>query len=310
MLDSSGRKIIYIDASSLKESGCLRKFYWSSIKGYSSGKESSDTKIQYGSAIHLGLESWYKGEEVKDCVVRAIKHYEPFTENLSEKDFRTVDHLYRTLTGYFRQYPREGDNIVPLSKEHIELKFSIPFWQNDEYVIVLCGTIDMKATYAGMKIIVDHKSTSANNAEFYFSDYDLNIQVMFYSWLDKQISGESSYLPVLVNGIFIKKPTIKAQEKGEFDGVTFQRSTVITFSNEQMAQFEYWLNSKISYIIQGLENGDTDNYFHYSFDLAFCKTPFGVCKYFNVCRVPMELQAASIEANYKIEEYNPLKWRE
>src|SRR5438067_11101394 len=95
--DTQGRQIIYIDASSLKDSGCLRKFYWSIVKGWQPIKERLDYKIAYGSAFHLFSESWYRGETLKNSVLKAVNYYSPFVENgLPDMEFRTVDHLYRT----------------------------------------------------------------------------------------------------------------------------------------------------------------------------------------------------------------------
>lgn len=331
MNEPDTKQTIMIDASSLKHISCFRKFYWMVVKGYKN-KEFSGSRFEYamayGSAIHKFLENYYGCKPIKDCVDAATEFYKPYSDSVpfNNKEFRYNTNLIKTCGYYSEKFKREknelstydisipSDDFQPLlntkDEKTIEYKFCITIYENDKYRLVLTGTVDLVCSYRNIELLlVDHKSTATNvdKADDYFSDYCLDIQTMLYSKVYKEQLGLDYYPPILINGIFIKKPTIKAEKEGIFDGVEIIRSPPISYSAEQMEQFNFWLEREISYIKLQLDTdfiGSENN-----FNLTQCKLAGQRCQYFDVCKLPLKFHASKLESSFDIKQYNPLKFR-
>jgi hypothetical protein len=307
------KPLYYIDASSLKEANCFRRLFWNNILGLRpKDAPPSDYKQAYGIAFHKFLEGWYQDHDFKSNANKALDFYKPFQAYIPESvyEFRTLSHLAKCMDAYTTCYSAESDLVVPLKDNAgnilAEQTFVYPYESNDMFEIVLSGIIDLYATYAGRLCLVDHKTTAAYEVDKFFTEFDLNIQTMFYVWIDKQLSGREEYLPILVNGIFLKKSTEKAAKLGNFDGVKFQRSQLIEYTPTQMQEFEDFIHSKLIYIIDRLCKGISTE----DFDLASCLGRFGMCKYYRICKTPKEYRTDVLTNYYKTTEYNPLTFHE
>jgi hypothetical protein len=260
-----GRWIIYIDASSLKDSACPRKFYWNVMCGLRPRYEGSLVSMPYGTAIHKAFQNYYSNYTIKDCIMPAIDYYTPYNDSiLNEYEFRTTPHLVQTLKVYFKQNPQGSDGIKAIltgknadgiDTYSVEQQFQFPFYQTSKTIVQLCGTIDINGLYFGQRCLIDHKTVGMSVAldddgkpsnkdvqrrmDSYFEEYKMNIQPQLYIWVDNHLNRKGDiYLPFVVNGIFVKKVTKKALDEGRFDGCYFQRSKVIEYSPEQMSRFE------------------------------------------------------------------------
>jgi hypothetical protein len=310
---------IYFDASSLKDSSCFRKFWRIVVEGWRrKGELKGNHPMAFGSAIHKYLETVYKGGTHKAGLQAAFDYYKPWqaTLNMTPYEFRTVGNLLKICDRYPTRFlgGKEFDEIkldfVPQKdkdgKPLVEYRFQIKIWENDKYVLYLCGTIDLVCEYQGYSnLIVDHKSSASRvEREKFFNDYDWNIQTMLYSKVWREATGLDYYPPVMINGIFVKKPTLKAEKDGIFDGVEFDRSAIITYDDERMERFTTWLNSRIKTIIYYLEtpsDNPTENY-----DMAAC---WG-CSFFNVCKLPTRFHLGALEQGWERVTYNPLHFRD
>lgn len=310
--DSQGRQIIYIDASALKDFACRRKFYWNTIVGWKAKTNwGADYRMEYGTAFHKFLEDYYSNKPVTNAIDRALKHYEPVNKCVPADDYRDLFHLEMSVTNYVKTQPREHDNLKAnkgFTGEYLtEQKFSIPYKIiNDKYVIVLCGTIDLIGMYNGIPCIADHKTTSGNPRN-YFDEYELGIQPMFYCYIDKLVNKRNDVLPFLINGIFLKKQTDKVITKGGWDGALVQRSNLMFFSKDQMSMFEEWLGSCIAQIVTSLQATSSFS-MENDPELSACKTPYGLCKYFKVCKMGDNVEHRNMILNsfYERKHYNPL----
>lgn len=312
----SGRRVIFLDASGLKDTGCFRKFFWSCIKGYKPKDEALSTgydlKIEYGTAFHRFLEHWYKGVKLDEAVQKAAVYYDKILSATSvndEYEFRTMTHLLQSIKQYAEYYPKENDG---LRAEYTEQKFAFPYWRNDKYTIMLCGTIDLVGTYHGIPCVADHKTTASYITKSYFEQYELGIQTMFYVWIHKYLYKTTNFKAAVINGIFVKKPTETARKKNLFDGVKFERSKPFEYSQEQMDGFFVpWLTRKIETITARLSNclePFVVDLFTNDYDLTFCKTPFGMCKYWNICKAPVSVQQMILSNGYVETQYSPLSF--
>lgn len=325
--ENSDKQTVMIDASSLKHISCFRKFYRMVVKGYKSKDVyRGDYKMAYGSAIHKFLEGYYGCKPIKDCVQLATDYYKPFNDTVkySTREFRFNNNLIKTCEAYQKAFPRslENDKTILLDsndfqphqdikdKQTIEYKFAIVLYENKKYRLVLTGTVDLVCSYAGIDILlVDHKSTatSAEYSDDFFSAYTLDIQTMLYSKVYKEALKLDYYPMILINGIFISKPTKKSEEQGIFDGVEFKRSSPISYSNEQMEQFNIWFNRKIEEITYYMAH--EFRIAEDSFNLSFCNHGTYKCQFFDVCKLPVKFHQASLDNNYIIKMYNPLEFR-
>jgi len=323
LLTPEGKRLIFIDASSLKNYTCNQAFFWTVKESYQKINAYSKHALSYGSAIHIFLEHFYKGLLVSECLALAVKYYTPFHETLSMSDseFRTMSNLQQTCLVYAKRYPR---NVTEDFKPHqdnetnktVEYKFAIPLWSNNKYQLVLSGTVDLPCSYLGYPLLlVDHKTSSMHfaKAKEYMSGYSLDIQTMLYSKVYKEILELDTYPPVMINGIFIKKPTKIASDKGLWDGVNFYRSNIIAYSEEQMEDFNIWFDRTIGEIINIISlataSEDAGENYNYNYNIASCKSSYGHCKFFEVCNKPRRFHQTLLNQNYIVKQYNPLAFR-
>ncbi len=305
---------IYLDASALKESSCERRLLYTIFFGYTRGPRARNYQAGYGSAYHKALEYWYSSEEKSEqkAIELALKYYEPFTPFISERvrEFRTPGHLTQALQAYFKRYNKDSELLRPISNL-MESKFILPWHSSEKFDLVLTGTIDMIADYAGQECYVDHKTTSSYEIESYLEEYKLSVQMLFYSWVIDRLLGRR--LPCLINGIFLSKGTQKAKE---FDGVKFVRSELMHFTDSQMIQFNAWVEERIRQVISWLEDWFTINpelpgspTLQTNPNFAACQTRWGACPYFNICKLPPEFQDDMLKG-MAVEAYEPLRFGE
>lgn len=329
------KRIIYIDASSLKsDSICDRRFLLHIIRGYSQGVRAANYKAGYGTAFHAFLENYYsvppadrltQWTRLTNIGMEAYKKYEPHIDWTSKFEFRTPDHLHKVMAMYSGRY-RLGDSLVPLTfkmpapegvipdtSSLLEKKFCVPWYEDETLIIYLTGTIDMICDYHGRVIIVDHKSTSTQQAYIgrFFEEFRMSIQGQLYVKIFRQLSGMSEYVPLLINGIFVKKPTKASEEKGIFDGVHFQRSSLIEYTEEQMNQFDEYLQRTLNHILGAIKVYGLKELLEDVADLgptnyAACHGRFSSCPFYEMCALPPKEQILYLKSRYNSETYNPL----
>lgn len=299
----------FLDASSLKESSCQRRLIYTTIYGFThSTNRHANYKAGYGSAFHRALEYWYGSERLESnktiAIQMALDYYTPFTNHLPEnnpREYRTANHLAQSIKAYFDYYGSQ-DTLVPI-KGMLESKFIIPVYQGDKFNLCLAGTVDLIASYYGEEIFVDHKSTGAYDINEYMQSYELSVQMYFYSWIIEKLIGRR--LPCLINGIFLKKPTLKSTV---FDGVKFERSRLLKFSDDQMFTFTEWVEKRIKETLQYLasENKNSSPQGTTIPEYSACAGgKFGLCPYYKICSLDIKDQDPMLKSMARM-EYNPL----
>lgn len=324
MTTTEPKRQVFIDASALKKATCFRHLWWTIFYGYKHGGEKAH-KMAFGSAIHLFLEDIYKGKTVKEGIVRAVEYYQPYhdTLDLTVREFRTIPNLIKTCQEYVKAHNFKNDSIIfstdfePHTAKDgsklVEYKFAIPIWTNAKYELILSGTIDLIAKTHGLPLVlVDHKTTALANKPEFFKPYEWEVQPMLYSKVWKEANKLDFYPPFMINGIFCKKPTEIAAEKGEFDGVSFNRSSLMQFAPDKMREFDIWLSNQIYKVVGALteitENPNYDPALDYN--MAACHSAYGMCKYFSACKLTKQYQKNKLETSYTKELYNPLTFRD
>jgi hypothetical protein len=307
------KQTYFIDASSLKYSSCLRRFHWKIIEGYSTRGDDTNYKAGYGTCFHHCMADVFRGMPIKDAIAKAVAEYadrwEKYAPETSKTECRFAWHLELVLKSYFKSY-NNSPGFNPLrnpddNSPFVEIKFQWPYHSNDSFDIVLAGTIDLVTEYAGYHCVTDHKVTGSYQVAKFMEKFDLDIQPLMYVWMYKQMTGR--ILPFLCNGVFIKKATQKAMEAGQFDGVTFQRSSIIQYTPEQVDTFEQWLARKLATIITSINNNTGASQFDYSCCHA---NPLEACAFVHTCKLTPDLFDTSLKSNFVKQQYEPLKFQE
>jgi hypothetical protein len=327
------KPIIFADASSLKDSSCLRRLIYNNFYGFRQGTQASNYKAGYGSAFHKAMEYWYstsvKNKEVEGVSIqKATDYYKAYTPYISqnEYEFRTPTHLVKCLEFYFKIYNQDAETLRPIkgiiTPGLLETRFTYPAvllsddFYSEHFELIIAGTVDMIASYNGQEVFVDHKTTGTKwgYKDSFFKDFDLSVQMMLYTLMLKKLTG--NLFPFIINGVFIKKPTQAAEKKGEWDGVGFERYGPKSYSVGQLEQFENtWLIPRIrdfklwleaSYLSLEFKTCDPSKITEPNF--SSCQTKFP-CPYIGACSQDPKDQGRVLGMMHR-EEYNPLKFGE
>lgn len=295
--EKTGKYIMRIDASLFRESDCLRFVMFKLIQGYSvPSSGGKDCKLEYGTAFHKGLQARAEGKTLDEQLKRVTDHFSQPEIVVPDNEWRNMGHLVNTYVQYDTFYKTNGDLLVP---KRAELRFAYPFYNTARCEVILCGTIDLAAEYMGAKIIVDHKTTSAWNADEYLAEYDLSPQLMIYKWIYDTLF--SSDVGCMINGVFLskKKPAM------------FKRSGVINYSKPQMINLIDSLLDKTKAIVSRFESMlDSGDLTRFEPNYCACVKRYGEkaspCIYSIICKQPYWEEGLSIaESMFEKKMYNP-----
>lgn len=321
------KRIIHIDASSLRDSSCFRSFWFTVIGGYREQTKFLDT--EFGQAVHTFAKEYYlglaKGEDQMIAERLALKQAkEQLANMLDTYDVinRKKPHLRNptmltkacmTVAEYIND-----DTFSPLivdDKPLIEMKFSIPWYEDDNIAIMLSGTIDkIGKIQNGCYAIGDWKVTSFN----YLRDktlaaYKLDPQLIFYVFILNELAiryPDSIFQKMLqqgrigcfIDGVFLTSPS--SEKAGNL--VEVLRSEVFLPKARDLLEVRHHIETVVDKILlyskinktplrEGIYNGS-------------CKK-IVPCKYSAVCGSPDEISEKHIlNNNFKQAPYDPLNF--
>lgn len=197
---------------------CPRKYLFQVVFQRSTGPAAP---LTYGSAIHHGLEVWYKRPHNIDIRDEAywLKICEAATEawdyTFDPSEWRTLDRAIDTLSRYRAQYPHEPFEVLEVEKPfsvplgELEINAELDFTWNQivdpltipndvdpkskikikKLIVFWTGKIDIVAEENSRLWIWDHK-TSSVLGQSYFDQFELANQTLGYSWAANQIEPE------------------------------------------------------------------------------------------------------------------------
>lgn len=288
------KQIIRIDASSLKNSSCGRRFYLDVVEGYAQGK--CKHNMLYGSAFHkcvevyartkgdqaaahlAALTYWQKGLESKEYVIGdKFKYLNEGHLTLSCMKFFGEVGTNRIFTD---NYPLVvGDEVL------VEKKFSIPIFSNPEVDVLLQGTLDsIVQIRGGCPCVGDWKTTCTSKTPIeFFQEFKLSVQLRTYVWALKWICNkapESELARLLAPygkiGAFIFGGFMSAGK-----GIDFLRSEVYQFSAADLAEYELLLMATVESLLTN--NTLMKEFGTYPAPTGIMNGSCGFCKYFNTC---------------------------
>ena len=273
------RYIVKLDASLYSQSACARRMYYLGARGLV--YDTKSYKMEYGTAFHKALQEYYTTGDTKKAIAVALEHYCQPDNIVPDSDFRDAGHLAATLHQYFTNYEKLDGLKADIGDDGplLEQRFAIPYDTDGERIdVVLCGTIDMIGTFNGMPVLVDHKTTSLTAVDRYLDSYYNSPQMMMYTMIYKHLFPDEDRA-VVINGIFLSR---SGRNK-------FQRSTLITFPQHVLVEFEHHVRETVVAFMSGLRrvidySEEEEQVFLPNF--TCCQTKFGECNFAPVCTTP------------------------
>jgi ATP-dependent exoDNAse (exonuclease V) beta subunit len=191
------KTIVIIDASSLKNSHCILKFFNDTYIGYK--EHTQDSVLCWGSAFHK-FRAYYR--ETKQALV-ALKIAQAYFSNTPMVVKDNKKYLNSTfLTDVCLQYETKYENdsfetvVNPHTKKNLiepETRFAFPFIIEPDIEILCAGTMDEIGKWRGGKYcIVDCKTSVTWKIREFFTGYKLDPQMLMYRWTLKKVCRTTS----------------------------------------------------------------------------------------------------------------------
>lgn len=251
---------------------CYRKFYLNKMLGLESN--APPIALHYGSAIHKGVETFYKLKptmphvEVKIIAIQeAVKEWQSY--GIQGDDKRNLAGLLQTLDNYFEYYKDDNAQIAP---EFVEATQWIEM-PNSTHMLF---KIDRVRIEGERRIVVDTKTSSWPLTDFYFQDYKNNLQTSLYFYgVDKILDGCDG---VQIDGIKVPPPAEKSAT------VPFVRRTFVRSGLQIADAINTWCRVT-DYIMAGIEKykDDSDGMTVYMYCNQKMCGDYGGCKYLPIC---------------------------
>lgn len=298
----SGKFILRYDASAYKDSDCLQYTKLRIIDGYCG--EGKDFKMEYGTAAHKALQLKYSGASIDEQLKIATQHFTQPDITVPETEWRNVGHLVSMLLGYDSHYKRFGETLKPVTVDNkplLEMRFAYPFYNTPTVEVLLCGTIDMVADYAGhVRCIVDHKTTAAWNEQDYLKEYELSPQLMIYKYIYDILFKAD--VACCINGIFLKKTGLNS----------FKRSDpLIRYSQWQISQMLEHLTERVKKIVTTFDRFMNTGVDEFTRNFTCCHKHFNdyavfPCMFSHACKCSNPDDAKTVlDTYYARKKYDP-----
>lgn len=296
--------ILQIDNSSLESFNyCPRNSEYSLVHGRVLPAVSA---LVYGSAIHNGLEYWYKTVDLdmehEDRVQRMLTcasetfQQESYIPQMSE--WRTIDRCHDTLLRYVKHY--DGEDLKVLShngRPAVETAFSLPMgvlevesdveldgnvFRVDNIHVYWTGKIDLLVAQDNKRWIVDHKTTSMTGPTFY-EHFMLSGQMLGYTWAAQEIFGEKP-LGAMVNVIY-GRPVTRTGTHTKFERERFPY---------RQDQIDEWKENTFTLVGDFVSNLIRNNF---PMATSNCMGKYGKCKYHDVCTLPANQRMSMLNSD-------------
>lgn len=188
-----------------------------------------------------------------------------------------------------------------------EVTFRILIYEDEEYIIYLCGTLDSIGKFKnGCYAIRDWKTTSSWNVQKYLNQYRLSRQLRIYTLackLEARNNPDSILGKIgLTNmGAFIDAIFLKPSG----NDCKYERSEVHQFKEKEIDEFEDMLEAFCGKIIFHLRTGifPKEGILNGS-----CNTMYGPCKFSPCCASNDNVASVILRRDFKRVPFNPLNY--
>lgn len=257
--------------STLVDATCPRKFLWSKIFGLQ--VIGSSTALVYGSAIHRGVETFYKLRSsvawegaAKQGVLAFCEYWQ--NSGITGDIKRNGAGGVKTLGEYFKTYRNDIAEFVPGLVE-VDQWIDMP---NDTHLLV---KIDRVRQDNGYYTICDTKTSTSSLTDWYFQQYETCIKVSLYFYTVMQILGQCD--SIQIDGIHVPYPE--------------SSSTVVPFVRRNFMRTEEQIQDAVNtycritdYLIAGIQTCNTvEEYIKYFYCNQKNCPDYGGCPYRDMC---------------------------
>lgn len=302
------KRIIRIDASSLKSSACILSWYNIVVEGYKEEINSSD--IEFGTAVHIFLQTMCKsGGNLATSMHESLDYFRTTKMTVKPmKKYLDEHHLAGVCIKYWTWLQQRDDFEILLNNENVptvEVTFSNKIYEDDNLIVLFEGTIDKLGKFKnGCFAFGDYKTTSFRDKEAFLGAFELSTQLKFY-WLNLHIFATSNpdslvaeicknQVGAFIDGIFLQGK----------DLTEFQRSRIFLFKKEQMDLYKLMLMDKIYRLIDLLKTNTIPEPEGMVTDT--CTSGWG-CKFHVACGAPDSIATNHIlKRNFIQSPYLPL----
>lgn len=319
--EKTGKWILRIDSSLTKESACLLRCQRLAVEGYKELRDYNDT--QYGSAFHAFISELHRTNgDFGTATNKALEIQERPSIQRTNKNHLTSSHLVKTCVD-FATYSQKQDTFQVLTVDGIPLveqRFEIKYYENEYFIVLLCGTIDAIGKFVnGIYAIRDYKtrglwsnksktgSTTYIEDEIkkYFQQYLLSIQLRFYLFCIKLI-GEQQ--PDTAMGKIFKEHVFGLFIEGIFthpvEKTIFRKSDVFILTQEDIDEFKEAFDIFINRFITRIQTGDFIT--RDGIISGACVENRYPCKFTQVCGAPTEMARKMLLSNsFSKKPYSP-----
>lgn len=288
------------DATSIElAQTCLRKYYYSMIRGIRPKRES--VHLLFGGIYASALENFYKyraaGDSIEDALLRVVDEalvaswdFEKGQPKHFDDTKKTRPNLIRTIVWYIDQFAEETEDGIRTyhlqnGKPAVELSFTLE--ANDE--ILLCGHLDRVVDMGGSLYVMDQKTTGGTVGTYYFEQFSPNNQMSLYSWAGQAI------LRSPVRGVIIDAAQIAV------NFTRFERG-ITTRSKDQLDE---WYESAL-YTIELARSATALQRF--PMNLSACGN-YGGCPFRELCSRSPKVRENFLKSDYVDHNWDPLKAR-
>lgn len=264
---------------------CRRKYDFRHNQGLV--RKFDQTAPSFGKSIHLALNSWYVDHNIK----KAIDIFKAdYIENIEIDDKRTHKMGEWILNNYDNKYRDQNIELIENEKTfEIDVPGQLAF-PNNKFI----GRIDKIIKWNGCLWIMDHKTTSQLGATYFYMA-EPNLQFLGYAWAARKLGYEIK--GVLVDAILVAKGLLPGTSKN--NNLTPLARYDIYYKQEQFIEWEETVFS----IIRDIHDAEEHNEWYPNFNSC---TDFGECPYRRICKEDKEIRPRIIEADFKVEYWNPL----
>jgi len=280
-------------------------------------KVSEKSALRYGSIYHYALEEIEKKPNITlaEISTEIYKRFDP-----PPTDWRTPDHLLKSLTLYRKRWESEGFRTIkgkdgqPL----VELPFSLPlakvtveaevFSDIPEYMLAVFGTTEKQfikevhVYWTGRidkivqedfdQFVLDHK-TASMTGETYFKNFELAQPTIGYCWAARQMG-----YPVvgLILDVIVGRQPTKTGKAYEFERRKF------FYPEHRLNEFVPNTVSIIQNLISCIVTCEFPRHTN------VCCGKFGMCQFHDICLSPPEQRINQLHNNhnYNITLWSPL----
>lgn len=273
---------------------CPRAYHYNAMLK----RESAEPKAgrAFGRVIHTVLKAHYNGQKPD---IDAL--FDAEAEELANDEFRTVAFAKQIYEEYSTLFAVEPFTVHELGDTPIvEKAFALPLGTIETtggatHPVIWTGIIDLVTVWPDSTLWpMDHKTSSMGGANFW-AEFELSTAQLGYCWALKQLTGTtpSGYI---INAIFTRKPTRTGK------GLEFARQKYpFEVDDNRLAQFEVNTLHAVAEMMDNAERG------YWPMHTGSCKSPYGMCEYHAVCKLPATQREALLNSNmYRNVTWDPL----